>query len=60
MPEREKFKFTLSVGMLKRRWNCSHHFIYNRIASGDIKAIKLGSMWKIDPESVENFENKHK
>jgi excisionase family DNA binding protein len=38
------------------RWNCSVRTVNRHIKSGDITAMRLGSMVRIDVDSVEQFE----
>ena len=48
----------LSVAQLAKTWGVSRQHVYNLIDGGDLHAIRIGSLIRIRPEDVEEYENR--
>lgn len=46
----------LTVTQLCKRWQCCRHTVMDAIASGDLKAFRLGRNWRVLVVEVERFE----
>lgn len=43
---------------LAERWQCSTGVIYRMLSSGQLPGFKIGKLWRIRAEDVEEFESR--
>src|SRR5665213_2968487 len=48
----------LSVAQLARTWGVSRQHVYNLIDKGDLRVLRIGSLIRIRPEDVEEYEGR--
>lgn len=40
--------------------NCSEKTVYRRIKDGSLRAIRMGGLWRIDPQDLQDFIRDHR
>ena len=48
-----------TVSMVAAHWGCSMDTVYNLICAGSLDAIRIGSLYRIRREHVEEYEAKN-
>ena len=57
LPESLTRRKSISVNELADRWNCDPQIIYRRIRRKNIRAFKVGGLWRIPPDEVDRIED---
>ena len=62
MPKRERLstQHLLSIHEVAEFLNTSEKTIYRLIDNGELRAIRIGGMWRIDPADLQDFIRRHR
>ncbi|WP_416351234.1 excisionase family DNA-binding protein [Celeribacter halophilus] len=58
MPKRRSKLQIYTPQQLAKRWNCCTNTVRNAIISGELRAFRVGRLFRIPEESVINFERR--
>jgi excisionase family DNA binding protein len=56
VPEKPTRRASSTVNELAARWGCEPQLIYRRIRRGNIRAFKVGALWRIPADEVARIE----
>jgi excisionase family DNA binding protein len=48
----------LSVAQLAQLWGCSRQHVYSLIEKGHLRAVRIGSLIRLRPDDVRDFETR--